>query len=59
MVSFRNIFVEVIDKTFAWGFFDGSVAGDPKICGAGGMLHLSADHFFLLKLDSVWELTIL
>ena len=34
VVSIRTIFVEVIDKTFAWGFFDGSAVGDPKICGA-------------------------
>ena len=38
MVSVRNILVEVIDKSYAWGFFDGSAAGDPIACGAGGML---------------------
>ena len=30
------------------GFFNGSTAGDPKLCGAGGMLYLS-DHFFSFK----------
>ena len=30
MASIRCIFVEVIDKTFEWGFFDGSAAGEPK-----------------------------
>ena len=49
MVSIRTIFVEVIDKTFAWGFFYGSAAGDQKICGAGGMLFLSDVHFFSFK----------
>ena len=49
VASIKTIFVEVIDKTFAWGFFDGSVVGDPKICGAGGMLFLSDVHFFSFK----------
>ena len=49
VVSIRNIFVEFIDKTYAWGFFDGSTIGDPNICGAGGMLYLSVDHFFTFK----------
>ena len=38
VVSIRTILVEVIDKTYAWGFFDGSAVGDPVFCGAGGML---------------------
>ena len=49
VVLIRTIFVEVIDKTFAWGFFYGSAAGDPKICGVGGMLFLSDVHFFSFK----------
>ena len=51
VVSIKTIFVEDIDKTYAWGYFDGSAAGDPKICGAGGMLFISDTHFFLSK----WE----
>ena len=38
-----------IDKTFARGFFDGSTVGDPKLCGARGMLFLSDAHFFSFK----------
>ena len=49
VASIRTIFVEVIDKTFAWGFFYGSAARDPKICGTGGMLFLSDVHFFSFK----------
>ena len=49
MVSIRSIFVESIDKSFAWGYFDGSAAGDPKLCGARGMLFLSDVHFFSFK----------
>ena len=49
MTSIRTIFVEVIDKTYAWGFFDGSVVGVPNICGAGGMMYISDDHFFSFK----------
>ena len=48
-VSTRTIFVEVIDKTYAWGFFDGSAAGDPIICGVGGMLYISDSHFLSFK----------
>ena len=31
------------------GFFYGSAVGDPKFCGAGGMLFLSDVHFFSFK----------
>ena len=31
------------------GYFDGSAVGDPKICGAGGMLFISDIHFFSFK----------
>ena len=51
VASIRTIFVEVIDKTFAWGFFYGSRAGEPKICGARGMLFISDEQFSLLRLD--------
>ena len=37
---------EQIDKEFAWGYFDGSTAGAPHICGASGILYLSDQHFF-------------
>ena len=49
VLSIRNILVEVIDKTYPWGFFDGSAAGDPVVCGAGGMLLLSDVHYFSFK----------
>ena len=49
MVSFRSISVEDIDKSYAWGYFDGSAAGEPKLCGAGGMMFLSDVHFFSFK----------
>ena len=49
VVASRNIFVEDVDRTYAWGFFDGSAVEDPHICGAGGMLYLSVDHFFTFK----------
>ena len=40
---------EVIDKTFPWGYFDGSASRDPKICGVRGVLFISEDHFFTFK----------
>ena len=49
VASIISIFVEDIDKTYAWGYFDGSAAGDPMIFGAGGILFISDIHFFLSK----------
>ena len=49
MLSICNILVEVIDKTYAWGYFDGSAVGDPVYCGAGGMLFLSYVHYSSFK----------
>ena len=48
---------KVIDKTYPWGYFDGSASGDPKICGAGGVLFIYDDHFILSKL--VWALELI
>ena len=31
------------------GIFYGSASGDPKMCGAGGVLFISEDHFFTFK----------
>ena len=36
-------------KTYAWGYFDGSAAGDPMICGAGGILFIFDFHFVSFK----------
>ena len=49
VVKIRNIVVENIDKTYPWGYFDGSVAGDPKLCGAGGMIYFYDEHYFSFK----------
>ena len=49
MVSIRSIFVEEIDKFFAWGYFDGSATGDPLICGAGGILFISDIRYVSFK----------
>ena len=38
VVDIKNVVEEVIDKSFSWGYFDGSAAGEPKVCGAGGKL---------------------
>ena len=48
VVNIRSIDVEDIDKSYPGGYFDGSSAGDPKICGAGGMIYISDEHFFFL-----------
>ena len=49
MGNIRSVVVENIDKTYPWGYFDGSAAGDPKICGAGGMLYISDGHYFSFR----------
>ena len=49
MVKIRIVSVDNIDKTYPWGYFDGSAAGEPKICGAGGMLYISDEHYFSFK----------
>ena len=40
---------EFIDKSYPWGYFDGSTSGDPKICGVGGALFILDDHFYTFK----------
>ena len=40
---------EFIDKSYPWGYFDGSTFADPKICGARGVLYISDDHFYTFK----------
>ena len=49
IVNIRSVIVEDIDKSYPWGYFDGSFADDPKICGAGGMIYFSDEHFFSFK----------
>ena len=48
-MKIRIITEEVIDRTKPWGFFDGSTAGNPKVCGAGGILFLKDDHYITFK----------
>ena len=49
LVKIRSIYVELIDKSFAWGYFDGSADGVPKTCGVGGMLYITNEHYFSFK----------
>ena len=35
IIRIRQVVDEVSDKTYPWGYFDGSAYEDPKICGAG------------------------
>ena len=46
VMNIRLVVNEHIDKASSWGYFDGSTAGVPQICGAGGILFLSDEHFF-------------
>ena len=47
-VKIRSVFVS-IDKTYPWGYFDGSRAREPKVCGAGGVLYFSDVHYLTFK----------
>ena len=49
IIRIRQVVPEVIDKSYPWGYFDGSASGDPKICGAGGVLFIYDDHFYTFK----------
>ena len=46
VMNMRLVVNELIDKTSLWGYFDGSTAGMPHICGADGILYISDEHFF-------------
>ena len=46
VLNLRMVVNEQIDKESAWGYFDGSTAGVPQICGAGGILYLFDEHSF-------------
>ena len=48
-VRIRFVVEEGFDKSLHWGYFDGSAAGEPKICGAGELLVIYDDHFFTFK----------
>ena len=49
VLKIRIISEEVIDRNKSWGFFDGSSLGNPKVCVAGGILFLTADHYITFK----------
>ena len=48
-MNIRNVVEENIDSSFPWGYFNGSSVGDPQLCGAGGLLYISVDHFYTFK----------
>ena len=49
VVSIRSIVAEEIDKSYPWGYFDGSTTGEPKLCGVGGLIYITDQHFFSYK----------
>ena len=49
VLKIKNIIEENIDKTNPWGYFDGSAAGDPHLCGVGGILYIKDDHYITFK----------
>ena len=49
VIKTRLVVEETIDKTFPWGYFYGSALGDPKVCGVGGIIYFSEDHYVSFK----------
>ena len=49
VLKIRIISEEIIDKSQPWGFFDCSAIGNPKMCGAEGILFFTVDHFITFK----------
>ena len=49
VVRIRVVVAEVIDKSYPWGYFDGSTVGEPKLCGVGGLIFITDEHFFTFK----------
>jgi ribonuclease HI len=45
----RNIFVEDIDRSGAWAYFDGASHGDPQLSGARGVIYLIDTHIIKFK----------
>ena len=46
-MNIRLVAKEIINKSNSlWGYFDGSTAGEPQICGVGGLLYISNEHYF-------------
>ena len=50
VMNLRMVVKEQIEKSSPWGYFDGSIAGVPHICGAGGVLYLSDEHYFTFSI---------
>ena len=46
VMNIRLVVNEHIDKSSPWAYFDGSTAGNPQICGVGGILFLTDGHYF-------------
>ena len=49
VLKIRPIFAETIDKTYPWGYFDGSAAKASSSCGAGGILYICDKLSFSFK----------
>ena len=49
VIKTRLVVAESIDKTFPWGYFDGLALGNPKLCGAGGIIYFSEGHYISFK----------
>ena len=49
VIKIRPVCAETIDKTYPWGYFDGSATEASTSCGAGGIIYISDKHFFSFK----------
>ena len=48
-IKFRQVTKEDINKSRPWGYFDGATNGNPKRCGARGLIYFSKNNFLNFK----------
>ena len=49
VLKIRPVFAKIFDKSYPWGFYDGSAAENLSACGAGGRLYFSDKLSFSFK----------
>ena len=48
-IKTRIVVEESIEKSFLWGYFDGSDVGVLRTCGTGGLIFFSDEHWVKFK----------
>jgi hypothetical protein len=45
----RMLVMPELMEGLMWGFYDGTSYGHPPRCGVGVVLHITKDHFFIVR----------